>query len=150
MTQPNIAQVVDNTVSGVDSAWDTTNTSGSKPVIDKSDDIGKGRDLSVYDYVEMSKTNPNAIEYHDLPMCSQDIDAAVFVELKSSSEDRRDELFAEFRRTIEAKNDEHGFVFSDFDRVIFGDITFLDDDTFSAYLVEVTLLYEARGRSVEV
>jgi len=150
MTQPKLPKLLDETVSGVDSAWDTSNTSGEKPVIDKSDDIGKGRDLSVYDYVEFSKTNPNAIEYHDLPMNSQDIDAAVFVELKSSSEDRRDEIFSEFRRTIEAKNDEHGFVYSDFDRIIFGDITFLDDSTFSAYLVEVTLLFEARGRSVEV
>jgi hypothetical protein len=150
MTQPNISTVVDDTVSGVDSAWDATNTSGDKPVIDKADEIGKGRDLSVYDYVEFSKTNPNAIEYHDLPMNSQDIDAAVFAELKSSSEARRDELFDEFRRTIEAKNDEHGFVYSDFDRVVFADVTFLDDGTFSAYLVEVTLLFEARGRSVEV
>jgi len=149
MTQPNISQVVDDTVDGVDTNWDTANTSGSKPVIAKSDDIGKGRDLGVYDYVEFSKTNPTAIEYHDLPMNSQDVDAAVYVELKSDTEDRRDELFDEFRRTIEAENDKHGFVFSDFDRVIFADITFLDDETFGAYLVEVTLAYEARGRSVE-
>jgi len=149
MTQPNIAQVVDETVSAVDTEWDTANTSGEKPVIAKSDDIGKGRDLGVYDYVEFSKTNPNNISYHDLPLNSQDIDAAVFVELKSDSEDRRDELFDEFRRAIEVNRGKGGFAPADFDRVIFADITFLDDSTFGAYLVEVTLAYEARGRSVE-
>jgi hypothetical protein len=141
--------VVDDTVSAIDTEWDTSNTSGEKPVIAESDDIGKGRDLSVYDYVELSKTSPFGITYHDLPLESQDVDAAAFVEIKSSSEDRRDELFDEFRRTIEVNRGHDGFAIADFDRVIFGDITFLDDSTFGAYLVEVTLLYEARGRSVE-
>jgi hypothetical protein len=150
MTQPSISNVVDDTVDAVDTEWETSNTSGEKPIIDKSDDIGKGRDLQVYDYVEFSKTNPTSIEYHDLPLSSQDIDAAAFVEIKSSEEDRRDELFAEFRRAIEVQNQGAGtFAPADFDRVVFADITFLDDDTFSAYLVEVTLAFEARGRSVE-
>jgi hypothetical protein len=150
MTQPSISSVVDDTVSAIDTEWDTSNTSGDKPVIDKSDDIGKGRDLQVYDYVELSKTSPFAIDYFDLPLNAQDVDAAAFVEIKSSSEDRRDELFDEFRRTIEVQNEGAGtFSIAEFDRVIFADITFLDDDTFSAYLVEVTLAYEARGRAVE-
>lgn len=150
MTQPSISKVVDDTVDAVDTEWEPSNTSDEKPIIDKSDDIGKGRDLQVYDYVEFSKTNPTAIEYHDLPLSSQDIDAAAFVEIKSSEEDRRDELFAEFRRAIEVQNQGSGtFAPADFDRVLFADITFLDDDTFSAYLVEVTLAFEARGRSVE-
>ena len=76
MTQPDISNVVDDTVSAIDTDWDTSNTSGDKPVIAKSDDIGKGRDLQVYDYVELSKTSPFAIEYHDLPLSSQDVDAA--------------------------------------------------------------------------
>lgn len=150
MTQPSIASVVDDTVTAIDTEWDTSNTSGSKPVIGKSDDLGKGRDLNVYDYVELSKTNPTAIDYHDLPLNSQDIDAAAFVEIKSSDETTRDELFNEFRRTIEVQNEGAGtFAISSFDRVLFADITFLDDDTFGAYLVEVTLAYEARGRAVE-
>ena len=149
MTQPDLANVVDDTVTAIDTEWDTANTSGEKPVIAESDDIGKGRDLGVYDYVELSKTSPFGITYHDLPLSSQDVDAAAFVEIKSSSEDRRDELFDEFRRTIEVNRGNGGFAIADFDRVIFGDITFLDDNTFGAYLVEVTLLYQARGRSVE-
>jgi len=150
MTQPSLSNVVDDTIDAVTNEWVDANTSGDRPVIDKSDDIGKGRDLQVYDYVEFSKTNPTSITYHDLPLNSQDIDAAAFVEIKSSSEDRRDELFDEFRRTIEVQNKGAGtFSIADFDRVIFADITFLDDDTFSAYLVEVTLAYEARGRATE-
>lgn len=148
MTQPNLSDVVDDAVAAVDGNWDTANT--PKPVIGKSDDIGKGRDLGVYDYVEFSKTNPTSIDYFDLAMNSQDIDAAVFVEIKSSDEERRDALFDEFRRTIEVENDGVGFVAADFDRAIFADITFLDDSTFGAYLVEITIALEARGRSVEI
>lgn len=148
MVQPDLANVVDDTVAAIDSNWDTANA--DKPIIDKSDSIGKGRDLGVYDYVELSKTNPTAIDYYDLPMSSQDIDAAAFVEIKSSDESRRDELFSEFRRTIEVENEgARTFATADFDRVIFADVTFLDDSTFGAYLVEVTLAFEARARSVE-
>ena len=148
MVQPDISNVVDETVDVLRTDWESSDV--DKPIIDKSDSIGKGRDLQVYDYVELSKTNPTSITYSDLPMSSQDIDAAAFVEIKSSSEDRRDELFDEFRRTIEVQNEGAGtFSIAEFDRVLFADITFLDDDTFSAYLVEVTLAYEARGRATE-
>jgi hypothetical protein len=150
MTQPSISDVVDDTIDAVTNEWVDANTSGDRPVIDKSDNIGKGRDLQVYDYVEFSKTNPTSITYHDLPLNSQDIDAAAFVEIKSDTEPRRDEIFDEFRRTIEVQNEGAGtFAPADFDRILFADITFLDDDTFSAYLVEVTLAYEARGRATE-
>lgn len=148
MTQPDIANVIDDTVTAIDTNWNTSNA--DKPIIDKSDDIGKGRDLQVYDYIELSKTNPTSIDYYDLHLKTQDVDAAAFVEIKSDTEARRDELFDEFRRTIEVENEGAGtFATSDFDRVIFADITFLDDDTFSAYLVEVTLAYEAEARRVE-
>lgn len=148
MTQPDLANVVDDTITVLNN-WDSSNTGNETPIIDKADSIGKGRDLQVYNYVELSKTSPFGIEYADLPMNSQDVDAAVFVEIKSADETKRDNMFDEFRRLIEKENEGSGFVMSDFDRVIFGDITFLDDDTFGAYLVEVTLLYEARSRSVE-
>jgi hypothetical protein len=148
MTQPSISNVVDETVEALRTDWNTSDV--EKPIIDKSDSIGKGRDLQVYDYVELSKTNPTSITYADLPMSSQDIDAAAFVEVKSSDESRRDALFSEFRRVIESQNQGAGtFAPAAFDRVIFADITFLDDDTFGAYLVEVTLAFEARSRSVE-
>jgi hypothetical protein len=150
MTQPSISNVVDDTITAVENEWVDANTSGDRPIIDKSDSIGKGRDLQVYDYVEFSKTNPTNITYFDLPLNAQDVDAAAFVEIKSSEEARRDELFTEFRRTIEVQNEGSGtFAPADFDRVIFADITFLDDSTFSAYLVEVTLAFEARGRRTE-
>jgi len=149
MTQPNIANVVDDTVSTLTSNWVDGNTGGETPLIGKSDELGKGRDLSIYDYVELSKTSTNAIDYSDLQMSAQDVDAAVFCELKSSDETKRDNIFDEFRRVLEAENEKHGFVMAEFDRVIFADITFLDDNTFGAYLVEVTLAFEARSRAVE-
>lgn len=148
MTQPDIAQLVGETVDLVTTEWDESNTSGDTPIIDKSDDIGKGRDLGVYDYVEFSKTSPIGITYADLPMSSQDIDETVFVELKSNTEDRRDELWAEFRRIIES-NRKRPDTPGNFDRVVFADITPLDDSTFGAYVYEITLGFEARSRSVE-
>jgi hypothetical protein len=150
MTQPDIANVVDDTVDAIEAEWVDANTSGDRPIIGKADDIGKGRDLQVYDYVELSKTNPTSIDYFDVANKTQDVDAAAFVEIKSSEEARRDELFDEFRRTIEVQNQGAGtFATADFDRVVFADITFLDDDTFSAYLVEVTLAFESEARRVE-
>jgi len=147
MTQPNVTTIVDDTVATLDAEWDESNA--DKPVIGKSDDIGKGRDLNVYNYVELSRTSPTDISYSNLPLSAQDIDATVFVELKAASEADRDAIFDEFRRVIEA-NRSRPDTPGGFDRVVFADITPLDDSTFGAYLVEVTLAFEARSRSVEV
>lgn len=149
MTQPNLTKVVQEFRDLLQDEWIESNTGGDAPIIDKSDELGKGRDLGVYDYVEVSETSPIGIEYADVFQSSQDIDATAFVEIKASDEDRRDELFSEFRRVVEAENDKHGFVVADFDRMAFGDITTLDDGTFGAYLYEVTIGFEARSRSVE-
>lgn len=147
MTQPNLTTIVDDTVDTLDAEWDESNA--DKPVIGKSDDIGKGRDLNVYNYVELSRTSPTDISYSNLPLSAQDIDATVFVELKAASKADRDAIFDEFRRVIEA-NRSRPDTPGGFDRVVFADITPLDDSTFGAYLVEVTLAFEARSRSVEL
>lgn len=129
--------------------WDSNAVDDSRLVIAKSDDIGKGRDIGTYEYIEVSNTSPLGITYADLFMSTQDVDAAVFVELKASNEDRRDALFNEFRRIIEAhrkRPDTPG----DHDRMIWQDITPLDDDTFGAYVHEMAIAFESRSRDVGV
>jgi len=147
MTQPDI-NIVDEVVSLVDTQFDPANVTGSKTIlIDKSDDLGKGRDLGVYDYIEFSKTSPHTIEYADLFLNNQDVDAAIFVELKADDQTRRDEMFDELRSVIES-NRKRPDTPGDYDRMIFGEITPLDDETFGAFVYEFPLLFEARSRSV--
>jgi hypothetical protein len=146
MTQPNI-HVVDALVDLVNSEWDSSNVTDEYVVIGKSDEIGKGRDVGTYDYVEFSVTSPTNISYADLFMSTQDVDVAVFVEIKSSSSARRDVLFDEFRRIIEA-NRQRPETPGDFDRMIFQDVTPLDDQSFGAYTYEVVVAFESRSRTV--
>jgi len=147
MTQPNIF-VVDGLVSLVKSNFNEANVAGDKQIlIDEADELGKGRDLGVYDYIEFSGTSPNSIEYADLTMSSQDVDAATFVELKADGKTRRKEMFDELRSIIEA-NRKRPDTPGNFDRMIFGDVTNLDDETFGAYVLEFPILFEARSRSV--
>lgn len=148
MTQPNLTKIVQEFRDLLQAEWVAANTSNDEPTIDKSDDLGKGRDLSIYDYVEVSETSPIGIEYADLFQSSQDLDATIFAEIKASDEDRRDELFSEVRRIVEA-NGSRPDTPGDFDRMVFADITSLDDSTFGAYVYEVTIGFEARSRSVE-
>jgi len=147
MTQPNF-NIVDELVSLVDSSFDPNNVTGSKQIlIDKSDDLGKGRDLGVYDYIEFSKTTPSSIQYADLTLSSQDVDAAVYCEIKSDDQTRRDQIFDEFRSVIEA-NRKRPDTPGGYDRMKFGDITPLDDRTFGAFTYQLPILFEARARSV--
>jgi len=148
MSQPE-TNMADRLTTLVDDNWDSAAVDDSRLIIAKSDDIGKGRDLATYDYIEFSLTSPLGIEYADLFMSTQDIDTAVFVELKASNEDRRDAMFTEFRRIIEAhrkRPDTPG----DYDRMIWQDITPLDDDAFGAYVHEMAVGFVARSRDVGV
>jgi len=133
----------------IDDEWDSGLVDRDRLIIDKSDNIGKGRDLATYDYIEFSLTSPLGIEYSDLFMSTQNIDAAVFVELKASNEDRRDALFTEFRRIIE-RHRKRPDTPGDYDRMVFQDITPLDDDAFGAYVHEVAIGFVARSRDVGV
>jgi len=147
MTQPSVS-VVDEFVTLIDTNFTEGNVTGSKTIlIDESDDLGKGRDLGVYDYIEVSTTSPLGIEYSDLFMDNQNIDATLFIELKSDDEDRRDDMFAEFRSIVEA-NRKRPDTPGDYDRMVFGDITPLDDETFGAYVYEIVIGFEARSRAV--
>jgi len=137
--------MADELVSLVDTEWSINDT---RTIIAKSDTIGKGRDLGTYDYVEMSITNPLGIDYADLFMASQDIDSVVFIELKASTEDRRDAMFDEFRRIIE-ENRKRPDTPGDHDRMIFQDISPLDDDAFGAYVHEIAVAFESRSRTVQ-
>lgn len=148
MSQPE-TNMADRLTTLVDDEWDSNAVDDSRLIIAKSDDIGKGRDLATYDYIEFSLTSPLGIEYTDLFMSTQDIDTTVFVELKASNEDRRDAMFTEFRRIIEAhrkRPDTPG----DYDRMIWQDITPLDDDAFGAYVYEMAVGFVARSRDVGV
>ena len=64
MTQPDI-DMVDRLVELIDNSWND----GPEDVprnnlrIDTSDELGKGRDLGTYDYIEASNTSPIGIEY---------------------------------------------------------------------------------------
>jgi len=147
MTQPTFL-IVDDLVSLVKTEFNEGNVAGSKTIlIDEADELGKGRDLGVYDYIEFSGTSPNSIEYADLTMSSQDVDAATFVELKADDKTRRKEMFAELRSVIEA-NAKRPDTPGDYDRMLFGEITSLDDSTFGAYVLEFPILFEARARTV--
>jgi hypothetical protein len=140
--------MTDAVVQLLDDNWDSNNVPRRNLIIDKSDSIGKGRDIGTYDYIEVSITSPVDISYSDLFMSTQDIDTVVFVEIKSSSEQRRDDLFDEFRRIIEShrkRPDTPG----DHDRMIFEDVTPLDDNAFGAFLHEVVIAFESRSRNVE-
>lgn len=145
MAQPKIA-VVNELVELVQDEFDEDAVDGDRTVlIEKSDDLGKGRDLGVYDYIEFSATSPVEVPYADLTLTSNDVDVAVFVELKSDDEDRRDDLFEELWRIVRdhrKRPDTPG----DFDRMFFGTITPLDDETFGAYLYQITINFEARSR----
>lgn len=146
MAEPNLGTVVDDLVSLMKSEWQPSNTGGDTPQIDKSDALGKGRDLGVFDYVEFSKTSPIDIEDADLTLSSEDFDAAVYAEIKSDDEAKREELFSEFRR-IYKDNQKRPDCPANFDRMRLGEVTPLDDSTFGAYLYELTILFEARSRS---
>lgn len=147
MTQPDF-NIVDEFVTLIDNNFDPANVSGSKTIlIDKSDDLGKGRDLGVYDYIEASKTSPHSIEYSDLFMNNQDVDAAIFVELKADDQTRRDEIWDEFRSIVEA-NRKRPDTPGDYDRMLFDSPTPLDDETFGAFVYEVTIVFESRSRAV--
>lgn len=146
MSQPTFL-VVPELVSLVKTDFVVGNVSGSKTIlIDEADELGKGRDLGVYDYIEFSGTSPNSIVYSDVFRANQNIDAACFVELKADDATRRKEMFAEFRRVIEA-NDTRPDTPGDYDRMDFGDITSLDDETFGAYVLEFPILFTARSRA---
>lgn len=144
MTQPDLS-VDDAVVTLLDNNWDTNNT--AKPdVIDTRQAYGKGTDLANFDYVLISRTTPLSIDYSDLFMSNQDIDAAVFVEAKTGESDaRRDAMFAEIRRIFEV-NRKRPDTPNDFDRVIFGDITPLEDEAFDVFLIEFVVVFEARSR----
>lgn len=144
MSQPD-TNMVGKLADLIDTEWEESNVPRRNLIIDKSDNIGKGRDIGTYDYIEMSLTSPLSIEYADLFRSSQDVDTAVFVELKASTEDRRDALFTEFRRVIEA-NDSRPDTPGDHDRMNIEDITPLDDDNFGAYLTEMVITFESRAR----
>jgi len=146
MSQPNPSPV-DDLIDLVKSEWDSDTVNDDRLVIAESDSIGKGRDLGVYDYIECSETGSLSIDYHDLFMRTQDVDATVYVELKASNKGRRAILFDEFRRIIEAhrkRPDTPG----GYDRMIFEPITPLDDDTFGAYVYEIVIGFESRSRRV--
>lgn len=146
MTEPDTIDIVNKVVSLFDTEWNATNTSGEKPIIDKSDALGKGRDLGVYDYVEFSNTSPFSIDDADLTKTSEDFDAAVFVEIKSDDEARRKELFDEFRRIYKA-NDKRPDTPGGYDRMLIDEPVPLDDSTFGAWVLELTLAFEARSRT---
>lgn len=147
MTQPTFL-VVPELVTLVKNNFNAGNVTGSKTIlIDEADELGKGRDLGVYDYIEFSGTSPNSINYADLTMSSQDVDAATFVELKADGKTRRKEMFAELRSVIEA-NRKRPDTPGDYDRMLFGEITSLDDETFGAYVFEFPILFESRARTV--
>jgi len=150
MTQPDLT-VADALVNLLDSNWGSyaASTNPTKPdVIDTKQAAGKGTDLANNDYVLLSRTTPISISYSDLPMSSQDIDAACFVEVKTADSDaRRNEIFDEIRLIIE-KNRKRPDTPNDFDRMEFGDITPLEDETFGVYLIEFVVVFEARSRSV--
>lgn len=146
MTQPTFL-VVPELVSLVQTNFNEGNVAGSKQIlIDEADELGKGRDLGVYDYIEFSGTSPNSIEYSDLFRKNQNISAVSFVELKASDKTRRKEMFAEFRSVIEAY-DTRPDTPGDYDRMDFGEITSLDDETFGAYVLEFPILFEAVHRA---
>lgn len=148
MSQPE-TNMSDRLTTLVEDEWDSAAVDDSRLIISKSDDIGKGRDLATYDYIEFSLTSPLGIEYADLFMSTQNIDSAVFVELKASNEDRRDAMFTEFRRIIEShrkRPDTPG----DYDRMIWQDITPMDDEAFGAYVHEMAVGFVARSRDVGV
>lgn len=144
MTQPDLS-VADAVVTMLDSAtWSVT-----KPdVISTKQDAGKGIDVANNDYVLVSRTTPLSISYSDLFLANQDIDAAVFVEIKTSDSDtRRDDIFGEVRSIVEA-NRKRPDTPNDFDRVRFEGITPLEDDTFGVFLIEFAVVFEARSRAV--
>lgn len=146
MGEPTI-DVVDELVSLVDTNFNEGNVTGSRTIeIAKSDDLGKGRDLGVFDYIEFSHTSPSDIPYADLLRSSRDWDTAVFVELKSDDQTRRQEIFDELRRVIEA-NDTRPDTPGDYDKMDFGTITPLDDETFGAWVFEFPILFAAKARS---
>mgnify|MGYP006274529859 CR=1 FL=1 len=148
MTQPDI-DMVDRLVELIDDEWDTGPESVPRNNlrIETSDELGKGRDIGTYDYIEASTTSPIGIEYADLFMNHQNVDVVVFVELKASTKARRNALFDEFRRIVEA-NRKRPDTPGGYDRMLFQDITPLDDDTFGAYVHEVVVGFEARSRGV--
>lgn len=144
MTQPDLS-VADGVVTLLDGAtWSVT-----KPdVISTKGDAGKGIDVGNKDYVLVSRTTPLSISYSDLFLSSQDIDAAVVIEIKTSDSDtRRDEIFSEIRSIFES-NRKRPDTPNDFDRVRFADITPLEDETFGVFLLEFTAVFEARSRAV--
>lgn len=146
MSQQPDTNMADKLQTLIDNNW---NIADNRLIIEKSDSIGKGRDLSTYDYIEFSLTSPLGITYADIFMATQDVDTVVFVELKASSEDRRDAMFTEFRRIIEA-NRKRPDTPGDHDRMVFQDITPLDDEAFGAYVHEVAVGFESRARDVGV
>lgn len=122
---------------------DDVNT--DRTIIANSQDVGKGRDLSTYDYIEMSLTSPLGIEYADLFRSTQNVDTVVFVELKASTEERRDELFDAFRSVIE-DHGERPDTPGDHDRMDLEDITPMDDDAFGAFVTEMVVAFYSRSR----
>lgn len=142
--------MVDQLVDLVQTEWNEgdNDVDDDRLLIEKSDVLGKGRDLGTYDYIEFSTTSPFGIEYADLFMSSQDINTVVFVEIKASTQARRDELFGEFRRIIEAhrkRPDTPG----DHDKMVFEDITPLDDMAFGAHLLELVVAFTSNARTVD-
>ena len=144
MPQPKTNMVGD-LVDLIESEFEAGDVDTDRLVIAKSDDIGKGRDLATYDYIEMSQTSPLGIPYADLFRSSQDVNTVVFVELKTSNEDRREELFAEFRRIVE-EHDTRPDTPGDHDGMSLQDITPLDDDNFGAYLYEIVVAFNSYAR----
>ena len=143
MSQPK-TNMVGELVDLVKSNW-PEDVDDSRLIVAKSDDIGKGRDLGTYDYIEMSQTSPLGIPYADLFRSSQNVNTVVYVELKSSNERRREELFAAFRSIVEA-HDTRPDTPGDHDGMMLEDITPLDDENFGAYLIEMVVSFESFAR----
>lgn len=144
-TQPD-PHVLEDFIQLLKETWNDQKVPLDNVVIDKSDDIGKGRDLGVYSYVEVSTTSPFNISYADIFRASQDIDKTLFVELKASNERERDKIFNEFRRVFEL-NSERPDTPGNYDRMNLEDVTPLDDETFGAYVYEIVITFEAHART---
>lgn len=155
MTQPDLA-ITDAVVSMIDTNWgqDPGSAAPTKPdVIDNRQDVGKGTDVGNFDYVMVSPTTPTGITYADLFMKTQDVDAAVFIEIATSVDRaRRDEIFDEVRYIVENRRNRQapeGDPPNNFERIEFsGDITKADGDIFGAYTVNFALGFVATSRHV--
>ena len=144
-TEPD-AHVVDTFVDLLSDNWNGEHVNDDRLIIAESDEIGKGRDLSTYDYIEVSKTSPFDEDYADLFRSTKDTDAALYVELKAANEARRDAMFDEFRRIVDLHK-KRPETPGNYDRMEIDESTPLDDEAFGAYVYEIVVRLEARSRT---